>query len=596
MWHYDVVLEVQRLGGDMAREISNCLIDNLAERVDYHEYRGRARVLSSARSVLMPELRKVMDKETQDPRHHLRSALIKWDAINREQWMVNFSAPDVIGATGELDQYLQQINGLRTTEIINHIAKSKDIGRNKDALIELVLAIEALLPQQQGGNDGTDPSPTENKEGADSPEQGEGTGSEGAEGSEQGSEETPSSDDGSSDDAGESQTGGAEGNSEDGEGSESDDSGNASAEGGQPSASGESGVQQDGTPAPATASNTQGGDSGEGTRTQQSDGSATEVDYSATESQILSNYNKDLDREPDKADNMHEVVHEYYESNTQFYLPHPEQRYVKVPVLKEGQYNRDRCRYIAALCEQSRLDRKLRKYLQLKAQGRTVHGVKRGRISGKSLHRLYNNTEQLQPRVFKKHEFGKVKTDSACTLLVDLSGSMGMGSTARKYCLAAASAIAFAEVLVGLRIKHEILGFTEHTRTNEIYQFKLFEDKPVSKDNLAKKFSWHHIEQDHNTDGEALQYAAERLMRMKEQNKVLMVMSDGMPAGHFRGSGAYYLHQVVDDVENHSPIHLCGIGIDSSAVRNFYSNSQVIRNIDELPAAVLETLKSRLIS
>ena len=152
-----------------------------------------------------------------------------------------------------------------------------------------------------------------------------------------------------------------------------------------------------------------------------------------------------------------------------------------------------------------------------------------------------------------------------------------------------------AEVLVGLRIKHEILGFTEHTRTNEIYQFKLFEDKPVSKDNLAKKFSWHNINQDHNTDGEALQYAAERLMRMNEQNKVLMVMSDGMPAGHYRGSGSYYLHEVVEDIENHSPIHLCGIGIKSSAVRTFYSNCRVINKITELPAAVLETLKANLI-
>ena len=87
-------------------------------------------------------------------------------------------------------------------------------------------------------------------------------------------------------------------------------------------------------------------------------------------------------------------------------------------------------------------------------------------------------------------------------------------------------------------------------------------------------------------------------MQRKERNKILMVLSDGHPAlqGYNQGSPSYYLEQVVKDIEDNSPIHLCAIGINSESVKDFYSNYKVINKIEELAQAVLETLQTNLLT
>jgi cobalamin biosynthesis protein CobT len=578
IWHYKLLEILSHEDGQMLQEISNCLIDNLAERVDFYEYRGRAGILSSARADLTDKLGEVMEIETPDPHHLLRSAMLKWDMINREQWMINFSAPSAHKALPHIQGYFESLEELHLDKILDAVAASDDIKDNLDTLVTVIKRIDALLPKQQtqeeeeedGGESEVGEGEPGGSDSAGEPE----SSSECNNGLGEGEEAGESSDDG--EENGVAQPGGGDSNS-----------------GEEESGAKESGGSEDGEDG-ETLGDRDESDFGHNTQTGEGT-NQTEVEYSASQKELLEEYTQDLERELGMYQNSVELANKYREGTSQFYVPCKKQRRTYIPHdvknYKSGRYN-----LISKMCAESSLDRKIRKHLQLQSQGRTVHGMKRGRLSGKSLHRLYNGQQNIQPAVFKKHEFGKVKMDSAVTMLVDLSGSMGMSQHSDKYALAAAAAIAFSEVLVGLRIRHEILGFTEHAGENEVYHFKSFSDKPLTRDTLAKKFSAYAVTQDYNTDGEALQYAAERLMQMKEKNKILMVMSDGMPAGHYQGSGSYYLKQVVKDVEENSPIHLCGIGIQSDSVERFYKNCEVIENMDELTPAVLNTLKKNLLT
>jgi cobalamin biosynthesis protein CobT len=594
LWHYKVMEALGKEKGQMTHEISNCIIDNLAERVDFKEYRGRARILSYARANFTDKLGEIMEMDTPDPHHILRSSLLKWDMINRESWMINFSAPVAHKSMPHLDAYFKAIDNMDLAMWLDKIECSDNEEENIKILVAIVKKIDDLLPKPPEVQD--DKSNQENQKGNGVPEEGEGgegefqEGSEadtgGGEGSEaadpSGEEESESSSQagssGDDDEAGTSGNGDAAGQDEQSE-AEGADSG-----GGATSGSGSPGEQSNTEPSEGTGHNVQ-----------QSQG--VEVQYTASQKENLEEYNKDMDRPVDVYANSVDQSSDYLRSDLQYYIPCENQSRIEIPNrMPDSTYKDYRYRNIMRLCSESNLDKQVRRHLQLQVHGRTVHGVKRGKLSGKSLHRLYNGNIHQQPAVFKKQEHGKVKMDTALTLLCDMSGSMGSSPSSTKYNLAAASIIAMAEVLAGLRIKHEILGFTERPGDNVIYILKKFTDKIMSRDLLAKKFSANRIYQDYNTDGEALQYAAERLMRMKETNKVLMIMSDGMPAGRYKGDGAYYLQTVVDDIENNSPIHLCAIGIQSGSVKRFYKNVQVIDDMQDLTPAVLNTLKSNLLT
>jgi cobalamin biosynthesis protein CobT len=304
---------------------------------------------------------------------------------------------------------------------------------------------------------------------------------------------------------------------------------------------------------------------------------------------------RDLEEDPGEEDSTYEAGERWQElfEESDWYIPYREKVITKISDTCDVRSGRKH--HIMKHFKNSTLGKEVRKHLQLRSKGQVLHGVKRGRLSGKSLHRLYT-TNAAQPAVFKKSIHGKVKLDSAVTLLVDCSGSMGMTDRYDKYAIAAASAASLAQVVSGLRVKHEVLGFTEHRGWSELFIFKEFAERNLTPEQLINRFSSALVTQDHNTDGEQLQIAAERLMEIDVQNRVLIVLSDGRPAGRFHGNGLWYAKRVAEDIEKHSPIHLAGIGICDSAVKRIYKNCQVIHNMQQLAPAVLEVLKTNLLT
>jgi cobaltochelatase CobT len=98
-----------------------------------------------------------------------------------------------------------------------------------------------------------------------------------------------------------------------------------------------------------------------------------------------------------------------------------------------------------------------------------------------------------------------------------------------------------------------------------------------------------------NIDGEALDWAHQRLLGRHEQRKILMMISDGAPVDDSTlsvNSGNYlerHLRYVIDEIENRSPVELIAIGIGHDVTR-YYRRAVTIVDAEELGGAMTEKL------
>jgi hypothetical protein len=232
------------------------------------------------------------------------------------------------------------------------------------------------------------------------------------------------------------------------------------------------------------------------------------------------------------------------------------------------------------------LANQLRMRLQTRSRDRYEYGLKRGKLHTGSLHKLLSGDTEASTRIFRKRIVSDT-LDTAVTLLVDCSGSM----SGKKFEMACSGAGAMAEALKPLNIAFNVLGFTNVEGNDEpmIWVFNDFGER-VSTPELVSRFKtasgclWE------NTDGDALAYAAYVLSLRKEKRKVLLVLSDGSPAGRdSHGDITAYTARVVKDIES-SGVDVYGIGILDDNVRHFYKKHEVVNNIDNLSSTILSVL------
>ncbi|MCY6988216.1 hypothetical protein OYB56_09220, partial [Acinetobacter baumannii] len=68
--------------------------------------------------------------------------------------------------------------------------------------------------------------------------------------------------------------------------------------------------------------------------------------------------------------------------------------------------------------------------------------------------------------------------------------------------------------------------------------------------------------------------------------KIMMVLSDGSPAGGGNSRDLeYHLKEVVKKIEK-SKVDVIGIGIEDDSVRRFYDKHVVIHDVEQLPSLV----------
>jgi cobalamin biosynthesis protein CobT len=92
-------------------------------------------------------------------------------------------------------------------------------------------------------------------------------------------------------------------------------------------------------------------------------------------------------------------------------------------------------------------------------------------------------------------------------------------------------------------------------------------------------------------DGPCLREAAEQLLSAQADDRILIVVSDGMPAG--RRSTEQDLRNVVRLLAREPRLRLIGVGIgpDTDHVRDFYPNSRAGVPLDRFAGAIAELLR-----
>lgn len=246
-----------------------------------------------------------------------------------------------------------------------------------------------------------------------------------------------------------------------------------------------------------------------------------------------------------------------------------------------------------------------------------VGGQRSGKLNGPGLHRIMSNDD----RVFARREEMKGK-DTAVSLLMDCSGSM----EGAKQATAVSASYALATTLERVNIPCECLGFTtmgyvgrhnsqqwplSHKQWEELLEafnaevakgvtfhrmmpifmpvFKAFQER-LNVD-IKRRFAYMQVKQPHqggNIDGESLEYAAIRLAQRKEKRKVIIVLSDGHPAGAINDSG--HLKMMAERLTKQG-FDLVGIGIKDHAVSRFYDKHVVLQDIADLPGEVMKQLR-----
>jgi cobaltochelatase CobT len=219
--------------------------------------------------------------------------------------------------------------------------------------------------------------------------------------------------------------------------------------------------------------------------------------------------------------------------------------------------------------------------------------------------------DSQQPLSFKQ-EKDMAFRDTTVTLLIDNSGSM----RGRPITVAATCADILARTLERCGVKIEILGFTTRAwKGGQSREAWLQAGKPPNPGRLndlrhliykSADAPWRRARKNlglmmregllkENIDGEALDWAHQRLLGRPEQRKILMMISDGAPVDDSTLSvnpGNYlerHLRYVIEEIETRSPVELIAIGIGHDVTR-YYKRAVTIVDAEELGGAMTEKL------
>lgn len=225
-----------------------------------------------------------------------------------------------------------------------------------------------------------------------------------------------------------------------------------------------------------------------------------------------------------------------------------------------------------------------------------------GREDGRLDTRRFTQAYGGRTNVFKMRS-DKAEVDTAVSILVDLSGSMG---ACNKIGLAQQCVVALAEAIDSSGVKYEIMGFTNdfggcpsdsvaYDRSSPLHMFifkqfeeRLFEAKGAIA-GIRDMALWD------NADGDAIANTQSRLAARPESRHVMLVLSDGSPAS----SGSYaninrYTRKAVDDAAK-AGTDIIGIGIVDDSVERFYPKYTVVRDLSDLAGSALDQLSKALL-
>lgn len=182
-------------------------------------------------------------------------------------------------------------------------------------------------------------------------------------------------------------------------------------------------------------------------------------------------------------------------------------------------------------------------------------------------------------KIFYKLKLPNDRTDIAVAILNDESGSM---SSCDRITYARSASIILHDFCKGLDIPVAIYGHTEDDDV-ELYAYAEFD----SIDNKDQYRLMDMSARCGNRDGAALRYVAERLMCRPEAVKLLIVISDGQPAGeNYYGTEAEADLRGIKKEYSAKGIRLfaAAIGSDKPNIQRIYGDGFLdITNLEKLP-------------
>jgi hypothetical protein len=255
----------------------------------------------------------------------------------------------------------------------------------------------------------------------------------------------------------------------------------------------------------------------------------------------------------------------------------------------------------------SPMKRRLVRVLTARKQSRWEEGKERGKINKRHLYRLVVGTSK---DVFRQQVLGE-DLDAAVLLAIDHSDSM----SGEKLVLASQVAAILGEICSQLNIPFAVYGWSTGASSvasqrrrsatleeQEIYkrwgnlwlgEYKSFADSWQQAG--AKVLTMPAHCQTNTYDGESVKLFARMLLARKEKRKVLMILNDGQPYPNFgddRQAHVNYAHACAKEVEK--LVETVVFGVMTDAVRDIYSNSVVINNLNDLPKECLSRISALL--
>jgi cobaltochelatase CobT len=204
--------------------------------------------------------------------------------------------------------------------------------------------------------------------------------------------------------------------------------------------------------------------------------------------------------------------------------------------------------------------------------------------------------------------------DAIVSLLIDHSGSM----RGQSILFAARTALVASDLLEGLGVKHEVLGFTTSRwkggRSREewlsdrqpAYPGRLNDLLHIVYCSAGEKLSAQRCANmlrpdliKENVDGEAIEWVASRLRQREERQKCLIVLSDGAPVDDstLLANGDRYLdhhlRRVTSEIEQAGDIRLAAIGI-GHPVERYYRHGITIDSPEELENTLVQLIDELL--
>jgi len=235
-------------------------------------------------------------------------------------------------------------------------------------------------------------------------------------------------------------------------------------------------------------------------------------------------------------------------------------------------------------------------------------GEEDGVIDGRRLSQVISSPSER--RIFRKDRY-RFKNDCLVSFLIDCSGSM------KQYIESIAMMVdIFGRALDQADISSEILGFTT-AKWNGGRALKdwIAQGRPENPGRLAERShlifknadtGWRKSRRDiaallkspyfrEGVDGEAVNWACQRMRKHGEQRKILIVISDGSPmdAATHQANDEYYLDhhlkQTVERNEAESDVEIYGLGVGLS-LTPYYRHSLAIDLSESLSNTVFQQI------